>query len=74
MTQHLDMQPKWIIKIQQLITIIENPEADPERVAEARESLINLATYVDLMNSLQIGVFEETVTFSDDPVDPVMLH
>jgi hypothetical protein len=71
MTQHLDMQPKWIIKIQQLITIIENPEADPERVAEARESLINLATYVDLMNSLQIGVFEETVTFSDDPV---MLH
>lgn len=74
MTQHLDMQPKWIIKIQQLITVIENPEADPERVAEARESLINLATYVDLMNSLQIGVFEETVTFSDDPVDPVMLH
>lgn len=71
MTQRLDMQPKWIIKIQQLITIIENPEADPERVAEARESLINLATYVDLMNSLQIGVFEETVTFSDDPV---MLH
>ena len=71
MTQRLDMQPKWIIKIQQLITIIENPEADPERVAEARESLINLATYVDLMNSLQIGVFEETITFSDDPV---MLH
>lgn len=71
MTQRLDMQPKWIIKIQQLITVIENPEADPERIAEARESLINLATYVDLMNSLQIGVFEETVTFSDDPV---MLH
>ena len=71
MTQRLDMQPKWIIKIQQLITIIENPEADPQRIAEARESLINLATYVDLMNSLQIGVFEETVTFSDDPV---MLH
>jgi len=71
MTQRLDMQPKWIIKIQQLITVIENPEADPQRVAEARESLINLATYVDLMNSLQIGVFEETVTFSDDPV---MLH
>ena len=71
MTQRLDTQPKWIIKIQQLITIIENPEADPQRIAEARESLINLATYVDLMNSLQIGVFEETVTFSDDPV---MLH
>lgn len=71
MTQRLDMQPKWIIKIQQLITVIENPEADPQRVAEARESLINLATYVDLMNSLQIGVFDETVTFSDDPV---MLH
>tara|TARA_R110001632_G_scaffold25866_1_gene70364 strand:- start:214 stop:429 length:216 start_codon:yes stop_codon:yes gene_type:complete len=71
MTQRLDMQPKWIVKIQQLITVIENSEADPERAAEARESLINLATYVDLMNSLQIGVFEETVTFSDDPV---MLH
>lgn len=71
MTQRLDMQPKWITKIQQLITIIENPEADPERIAEAREVLVNLATYVDLMNSLQIGVFEETVSFSDDPV---MLH
>lgn len=71
MTQRLNMQPKWITKIQQLITIIENPEADPERIAEAREVLVNLATYVDLMNSLQIGVFEETVSFSDDPV---MLH
>ena len=58
-------------KIQQLISVIENPQADAERQAEARESLINLATYVDLMNSLQIGVFEETVNFNDDPI---MLH
>jgi hypothetical protein len=65
------MEPKWIVKIQQLISVIENPQADAERQAEARESLINLATYVDLMNSLQIGVFEETVNFNDDPI---MLH
>jgi len=71
MTKHLSMEPKWIVKIQQLISVIENPQADAERQAEARESLINLATYVDLMNSLQIGVFEETVNFNDDPI---MLH
>ena len=51
------------MKMQQLLCVIENPEADQEIVAEAKKVLLNLATYIDLVNSMQEGIYDQTLSF-----------
>tara|TARA_A100000164_G_scaffold190348_1_gene169012 strand:+ start:2224 stop:2448 length:225 start_codon:yes stop_codon:yes gene_type:complete len=62
-TEQISIDPLWTVKMQQLLCVIENPEADQEIVFEAKKVLLNLATYVDLMNSMQEGIYEQTLSF-----------
>lgn len=62
-TEKIAIEPVWTVKMQQLLCVIENPEADLEVVIEAKKILLNLATYVDLMNSMQEGIYDQTLSF-----------
>ena len=62
-TEQISIDPLWTVKMQQLLCVIENPEADQEIVIEAKKILLNLATYVDLMNSMQEGIYDQTLSF-----------
>lgn len=62
-TEKIAIEPVWTVKMQQLLCVIENPEADLEVVVEAKKILLNLATYVDLMNSMQEGIYDQTLSF-----------
>ena len=62
-TEKIAIEPLWTVKMQQLLCVIENPEASQEVIVEAKKVLLNLATYVDLMNSMQEGIYEQTLSF-----------
>lgn len=62
-TEKIAIEPVWTVKMQQLLCVIENPEADQETVAEAKKVLLNLATYIDLVNSMQEGIYDQTLSF-----------
>lgn len=63
----VEITPLWTTKMQQLLCILENPEAEPAAHHEARASLMNLAVYIDIVNSMQECVYQETLSFEDAP-------
>jgi hypothetical protein len=59
----VEIEPMWTTKMQQLLCILENPDADPIAINDARTVLLNLATYIDIVNSMQEGIYEQTLSF-----------
>ena len=59
----VEIEPMWTTKMQQLLCILENPDADPLAINDARTVLLNLATYSDIVNSMQNGIYEQTLSF-----------